>query len=175
MKNSIKVAVSGVMSALSVSLLALASVVWILDYTAPLICGILLIVIVETFGKKTAFTVYAAVSVLSLILLPSKSAALLYAVFSGYYPIIRQDIDKIKFRIVRILIKFFIFNLGVVGSELLLVYVFGIPFENELGTIGIVIMLAAAYVILFTFDRLLNVLTLIYVKKYKKRVEKYLK
>ena len=61
------------------------------------------------------------------------------------------------------------------GSELLLVYVFGIPFDNALGAAGIVILLVAAYVILFTYDRLLNVLTLIYDKKYKKRLEKYLK
>ena len=175
MKTSLKAAVSGVMSALSVALLALASVMWILDYTSPIICGLLLIIIVESFGKKTAFTVFAAVCVLSIILLPSKGAALFYATFCGYYPIIRKDIDKIKSRIIRIIIKFVIFNIGAVGSELLLVYVFGIPFDNALGAAGIVILLVAAYVILFTYDRLLNVLTLIYDKKYKKRLEKYLK
>ena len=175
MKTSLKAAVSGVMSALSVALLALASVMWILDYTSPIICGLLLIIIVESFGKKTAFTVFAAVCVLSIILLPSKGAALFYTTFCGYYPIIRKDIDKIKSRIIRIIIKFVIFNIGAVGSELLLVYVFGIPFDNALGAAGIVILLVAAYVILFTYDRLLNVLTLIYDKKYKKRLEKYLK
>ena len=175
MKKSLKTAFAGVLSAMSVVLLALASVMWILDYTAPLICGILLIVLIESFGKKTAFTVYVSVCILSLILLPSKSAALLYTTFCGYYPIVKLDIEKLKSKILQIIIKFVIFNIGVIGSELLLVYLFKVPFDNEFGRAGIVILLLAAYVILFTYDRLLNVLTLLYVKKYKNKVEKLLK
>ena len=175
MKKSLKIAFAGIMSGLSVALLALASVMWILDYTAPIICGLLLIIAVESFGKKTAFTIFASVCVLSIIVLPSKSAAMFYAAFCGYYPIIKKDIDKLKSRVLSVLIKFLIFNIGAVGSELILVYVFGIPFDNELGKAGIVILLVAGYVILFTYDGLLKVLTLIYDKKYKKMLEKYIK
>ncbi len=175
MKNSLKITLAGVLSALSVALLALGSIIWILEYTAPLLCGMILIIVVESCGKKTAFLVYAAVSVLSLILLPMKGSALLYATFFGYFPIIRENIDRLKLLILRILIKFVIFNVGVIGTELLLVYAFGIPFDNPFGATGLIITLAASYVILFTFDRLLYVFTVIYVKKYKKRVEKMLK
>ena len=175
MKKSIRVAFAGIMSGLSVALLALASVIWILDYTAPMICGLLLIILIESFGKKSAVLVYVSVSVLSIILLPSKAAAMYYIAFCGYYPVVKKEIDKFKSAVLRVLLKFIIFNIGAVGSELLLVYVFGIPFDNALGTAGIIILLAAGYVILFTYDRLIGVLTLIYDKKYKKRLEKYIK
>ncbi len=175
MRKNLKIAFSGIMCALTVVLLALASVIWLLDYTSPLICGLLLIVPIESFGRKSAFCVYAAACILSLFLLPSKGAAVLYAMFCGYYPIIRKDIEKLKSRFLRIIIKFAVFNLGAVGSELVMVYVFKVPFENFLGVWGIVILLLAGYVILFTFDRLIHVFTIIYVKKYKKRFEKLLK
>ncbi len=175
MRKNVKIAFSGIMCALSVVLLALASVLWILDYTAPLICGLLLIVTNESFGRKSSACVYLATCILSLFLLPSKGAAVLYTMFCGYYPIIRFYIEKINSRLLRIIIKFVIFNIGAVGSELIMVYVFKVPFDNMFGVWGIVILLLCGYVILFTYDRLINVLTMIYVKKYKKRVEKFLK
>ena len=175
MKNSVKIATAGVFTALSVILLALGSIVWIFSYTAPLICGLIMIMLIESYGKKTALLVYSAVSVISLIMLTGKEMSLLYAMLCGYYPVLVQYINKIKSRATRIIIKLVIFNVSVLGVELICIYVLGIPFENMMGTAGIILMIFLANVILFAYDRLIVVLNIIYVKKYKKRLEKYLK
>ena len=55
------------------------------------------------------------------------------------------------------------------------VYVFGMPVEEFFGKVGIVLMLLAANIIFFFYDKLLFALVFLYNKKYKKVVEKYLK
>lgn len=175
MKKSLKIAAAGVITALSIIFLMLGSLVWIFAYIMPLLCGLIMIIVCESFDKKTALLIYLSVSVLSLILLTSKETSLLYIMLIGYYPIICDKINLIKSRLIRIIIKFILFNVTVVSAELICTYIFGIPFDNFMGKTGIVILLIAANVLLFVYDRLLVVLNILYVKRYKKRFEKFLK
>ncbi len=174
MKKSLKYAFAGVLSALSVIFLAAGSIVWIFSYTMPLICGIIIVIALKTFDIKTALVIYAAVSVLSLFLLSDKESALIYVMFCGYYPVIKEKTVKLN-KVLKIIIKLLVFNVGIIGAELICIYVFGIPFDDFLGKWGAVIMLALGNIVFIIYDRLLEILTLIYEKKYKSRVEKLLK
>lgn len=175
MKKSIGIAFSGVICALSVVLLFLGSVVWIFAYVMPIVTGLLMIILTESLSKKTALAVYCSTGILSMFLLPDKESALLYILFFGYYPILKPSIEKIKQKFLCVIAKLVVFNAGVVLSQVLCVYVFGMPVEEFLGKVGIVLMLLAANIIFFFYDKLLFALVFLYNKKYKKVVEKYLK
>ena len=175
MKNTYKIALSGVITALSVVLLALGSVIWIFAYVAPLLCGLIMIIMTESAGKKYALTVYFAVSLLSLFLLSDKECALLYALFFGYYPIIREYLERIRSRVLSFLSKLALFYGAVVLCEAICIYVFAIPLDNVMGAAGIILMLVLAGFIFTVYDFLFNVAIILYNKKYRKIFEKFLK
>lgn len=175
MKKSIFVALSGIMTALSVLLLQLGALIWILAYVMPLLCGLLMIAICESADTKAAWLIYAAVSVLSVVLLNDKESALLYTLFFGYYPMVREALSRIRNRVLQYGIKLLIFNVGVVAAELICTFVLGVPFDLFLGKWSAPLLLVMANLIFVIYERLMGLLTVIYRRKYKPRIDKYLK
>lgn len=175
MKKSKQIAVSGVLSALSVVLMFLGSVISPLSYIMPLLSGLLMIIAVENMNRKTAVTIYACVSVLSLFLLSDKECALFYIAFFGYYPIIKSDIDKIRNKLLLWFVRAVIFNVSIIANQLICVYVFHIPFDDFLGKWGIALLLLLANVLFVLYEKLLGMLILLYQKKYKSRINNLLK
>lgn len=81
-------------AALSVALMALVSIIPNLELALPAISGLFVAVIVIEVDKKWALGVWAAVSLLSLIVVPNKAAAIIYAVFFGYYPVLKSVLES---------------------------------------------------------------------------------
>ena len=59
-KTSSKIALCGILTALSVVAMIIAGFMGILTYAAPMIAGGVLIFPVKQYGKGTAFTMFAA-------------------------------------------------------------------------------------------------------------------
>ena len=76
--ESQKIALCGVLSALSVVVLLVGNVLQIGTYAAPMLASFLLIPVLEDYGKKYALLLYAVVSLLSLFLVPDKELVLFY-------------------------------------------------------------------------------------------------
>ena len=163
------------LAALSIVFMFLGSVVGVFTYVAPLLCSLIMLVICDALGKKNAFITYLAVSIISVVFLPDKECALTYAFFFGYYVIIRDNIEKIKPKILSVLIKYIIYNAGIITSQLLLIYAFGVPLDNPWGKWGIVLLIALANLVFLIYEFMLKRMILLYSVKYKKKVEKLLK
>ena len=76
-KKSSKTAVGGVITALSIVLMFLTSVIPTLTYALPAAAGFLITLIVIEIDKKWALGVYVAVSLLSVLLIADKEAAVI--------------------------------------------------------------------------------------------------
>ena len=74
--ESQKIALCGVLGALSVALLLVGNILQIGTYAAPMLACFLLIPVLEEYGARYAVMLYAVVSVLSVILVPDKELAL---------------------------------------------------------------------------------------------------
>lgn len=177
MKSSIKAAVCGICSALSVVLMFLGGVIYIFSYTVPMILGLLMIMLQRTFGRSSALTVYFASSVLSFLLVPEKETVLLYILFFGYYPMLLPFLEKIKPKILRIFVKFLVFNVSILVVELLCVYAFGIPFfEDGVFSYTMIILFAVLMNIVFiAYEFALKSILALYVKKLEGRIKKIFK
>lgn len=175
MKKSKQTAAAGVLSALSVVLMFFGSVVSVLSYIMPLLSGLFMIIAVESINRKTALSIYACVSLLSLFLLSDKECALLYAAFFGYYPIIRSELDKIKNRLLLWTMRVILFNVSIVFSQLICVFVFRIPFDDFFGKWGIAVLLLLANLLFVMYEKLLAMLIVLYRKKYKSKINNLLK
>lgn len=175
MKNSKIIAYSGVATALSVVMLFLGSIFWVLGYTMPLVASLVMIILLDSISQKSALFTFISTSIISFILLNDKECVLLYILFFGYYPLIRDKINDIKPKFLSYLLKFITFNAAMVLTQVLCVYVFGIPFDDMLGKWGIVLFVLCLNLVFVVFDKLYTLLLKLYRIKLKKKVEKYIK
>ena len=143
-KASSKIALCGILTAFSVVAMVIAGFMGVLTYSAPMIAGGVLIVPVRQYGKGTAFTMFAAVALLGMVLIPDKEMALFYLLLFGHYPIIQPLLNRINRKFPRVLLKALVFNCGAVLSVLLARLLFAVPiFDSDKP----VWLLAAGYLI----------------------------
>lgn len=175
MKKSFQIAAGGIAAALSIVLMFLGGVLWIFAYVFPIICSLLTVIVIENIDTKTAWVVYSVVSIISLLFVADKECAMIYVLFFGYYPMVYYKIADMKRRIIKWLIKLLVFNGAMIGVQLICIYVFGIPFDNELGKWGIPIFFITANIMFIAYEKLMQILLIIYRKKFKKKVDKLIK
>ena len=178
MRDSAKSALGGIIAALSVSFMLMTYLSPFLVYTVPVIAGILLLVIVTEIGYRWAFGTYVAISLLSLFLIADKEAAVFFVMLFGYYPILRDFISgKIKYKIVVLLIKLLVFNSALFLSIAACNYVFHIDY-GELtngGKTFFVVFVLLMNIILWLYDYLIKVLTVLYKTKLQKKLRSLFK
>ena len=131
-KTSSKVALCGILTAFSVVAMIIAGFMGIMTYAAPMIAGGVMIVPVRQYGKGTAFTMFAAVSLLGMILIPDKEMAFFYLLLFGHYPIIQPWLNGINKKPPRIILKALVFNCGALLSVVLAKLIFAVPiFDSD--------------------------------------------
>ena len=176
MKNKTKnTAVCGLMTALSVVLMMLTTLVPVFMYVIPILTGLVVLFTADVSNKKWGAGVYFSTAFLSLLLITDKEAALTYALFFGYYPLIKDVIEKLP-KFFSLLLKFTLFNLSAVGIGVISFYLFGVSGEeyNEFGkyTIPILLVMANVAFILYDFCLTRNRFLLIrFSEKFKKIIK----
>ena len=154
MKNKTKnTAVCGLMTALSVVLMMLTTLVPVFMYVLPIVTGLLVLFTADASNKKWGLGVYFSTAFLSLLLITDKEAALTYALFFGYYPLIKDIIEKLP-KWVAWILKLVLFNLAAVGIGVISFYLFGVSGDeyNEFGKFTIPILLIMANVVFILYD-----------------------
>lgn len=172
-RQSSKIAFCGLMTALSVVLLLSGGLIPVATYCAPMLSGLLLLPVLLEYGKKSAWTTYAAVALITLLLGADKEAAFFY-MFLGYYPILKWELEKIKSKPMKFLVKLIIFNLAVVTMYMVLGFLLNmhalIEEFSEMGTVLTIVFLAMLNCCLFLYDRLLVPMIFLYAKKVAPRL-----
>lgn len=171
-----KVALCGILAALSTAVMFLTGIIPIATIALPAIAGCLLIPIVAEIGTAWGFGAYVVCGVLSFLLAPDREAALFYVLFFGYYPVLVGVLGRIKSRVPRGAAKFLVFNCAVVAETLLSIYVLGIPLENigVLGKATPAVLLLLANVVFVLYDRALGGLISLYFSKFHGKVRRFL-
>jgi hypothetical protein len=106
-----RVAFTAMLCALSVIVLYLSSILPTLRLALIAIAGILPAAAVIRFGLPSGFILYAAVSILAAILLPSKGSAILYIFIFGHYPMIKNLIERLRRLWLEWVLKLALFNI----------------------------------------------------------------
>lgn len=178
MKNSAKTAIGGIVASLSLVIMLLSAVLPFLEYALPAIAGSMLVLIVIELNKKWALCAYVAVSLLSILILANKEAAMMYIAFFGYYPILKPFFEsKIKNNILCWAAKAVVFNAAVVAAYLIIVYIFGIPIEDidKHGAKMIPMLLLLGNTMFVLYDICITRLVTLYIKKWQKKFRKLFK
>lgn len=170
MNETLKLAFSSIIAALSVALLFLTSVIPVGTYAAPCIVGMLLCFVVIEAGYPAAFSVYAVVSVLSFLLSGDKEAVLYYAAFFGLYPILKGLVERIGKVWLQYIVKYCIFNVLMVIAFYISISVLMIPKES-FEVFGVYLpwaFLLAGNLIFILYDLSVTRIIMLYVEKWRK-------
>lgn len=145
-------------------------------YCSPLAAGAILVMMVIEFGSKWATAAYVVISLISL-LFGEKEAASMFLLFFGYYPILKAFLERIHSRIVEYLLKFMVFNIGIISATALSVFVFQIPFSDGRSNIWIfaILLLLAGNVIFIVYDIALSRVISYYLIKIQPKIRSFLR
>ena len=90
-----KLTVCAMLSALGVVLLYAGSIIEVLDISMAVIASLLCVIAVIEYGGSAPWMIYGVTAVLAALLTPNKTPALFYAVFFGFYPILKEKFEKL--------------------------------------------------------------------------------
>lgn len=121
-----KIAISAMLSALGVVVLYLGSVIEVIDIAMAVIASLFAIFAVIEYGAASAWSIYAITGVLSAILIPNKFPAIMYILFFGFYPIIKEKIESLSKKALQWALKEVVFNvclmlLMIIGNYFLMI------------------------------------------------------
>ncbi len=126
MKQSKKIALGSMLSALGVITLLAGSFIEVLDLTAIVFSMIFIIIAVIELGGAFPWVIYAVTGTLALLLCPLKIVALEYILFGGIYPIFKEIFER-KHYIIAWTLKLSLFNTGLLLIILLSEYILHLP------------------------------------------------
>lgn len=165
MKQSKRMAMCGMMAALSVVLMVIGGALGLGMYVSPLLAGLCLIPIGNSYGSKYQVILWLAVSVLSLILVPNIEESLMYLCLFGCYPILRPQFQKLP-KVLRFITKLLFFTIVFTALQLLIVLVL-VP--EVVGTGMMVALVVLADVTLMVYDFVLPRIEWIVQNKFGKK------
>ena len=161
-----RLTVCAMLSALGVIFLGIGALVEVLDMSMAVLASVCVIIAIIEYGKGAPWMVYATISVLSLLLLPSKFPVALFACFTGFYPILKEKLER-KNAIVRWILKEIIFNVSLAVIFLLDFFLF---FK---GTVQVPWMIAVAIIlaelVFILYDKAISKIIRIYVMEIRHR------
>lgn len=130
MRQTKKLAISGIVTALAAFLMIIAGLIPIGTYAVPVIASLLYIIIIKEVGYSWAIMSYIATSLLSLFLCFDKETAINFILFFGYYPMLKILLEKVKPKVLKIIIELIIFNAAMIGIFFIAKFVFMIPDDS---------------------------------------------
>lgn len=170
------VSLCGIMSGLALALMFILGMIPSFEYISPAVAGVLIWVIRERLGVKYGMTSYLTVGILCLLVTPNYEAAMMFLFLLGYYPIIREYLQKIRFMLLRVLTKLAIYTVTAVAAYALLVNLFGmselLESADEFGEYGTLILLGMGAVAFGLYDRFLGLYKPVYEKIIKPKISK---
>lgn len=167
MKKSEQVALCGMVAALCTLLLFMTGMFPFSTYALPALAGLLMVAVAVETGPSWAYTLYAAVSILSFIMTPDKEAMLMFVMFFGHYPVTKLLIERIRSIVVRCAVKLLCFNFCVVAAYLIVIYLFQMTEVLEdfgdFGKYSVLVLMALGNLLFITYDFALANITKAYI------------
>ncbi len=104
-------------------------------YSCAVLSGICVAVVCEETGLRYGGCVYAAVSFLSLLLIPDKEPVIIFMSLFGFYPILKSMLERSRNKVlkrgfVRTIIKLIFINAACILYFFASVYLLGVPKES---------------------------------------------
>ena len=167
------VTLCAILSALCVVMMYFGSFIEALDLTLAVLSSFAVVILVIERGGAYPWMTYGVTAILSLLLLPNKFPAMVYGAFTGFYPILKEKIEKLSLKPLRLVLKLMVFNFSLWLMSLL-ARLFVLDVDMGLVWTLTVIVLNGSFLF---YDYALTVLISAYFRVWRKRlrIEKFFK
>jgi len=159
------VALGGMLAAVARVIMCMGGLIPFATYVCPMLCTLVQYIVLQLCGKRIAWTWYAVVALLSLLLGPDKEASAVF-VLLGYYPMLKPMFEKWP---LSWLWKLLLFNGAVAVLYAFLLKVLGLENISDefsgLGITGLIVLLLFGNITFILLDKLLSLAH----RKWKKR------
>lgn len=118
-----KLTLGAMLAAIGAVLLLLGSLFQVLDLSMAAIASFVCIIAVIELGSSWAWIIYAVVGVISVLLRPTSFAPWVYIAFLGYYPIIKEKIERL-IKPLSWALKMLCFNVALILSCVVMYFLF---------------------------------------------------
>ena len=163
-----QITITAAMTALSVAILYIASIFPSGSFVFVAISSLAGIVTVIEYRLIAGVFVYAATAILSFLIVPSKSIVLLYALFFGYYPVIKSVFENFKSRFLEWICKIAVFNAVL---TIFLIAFSSIIYDSLPFKIGTVFVVLIFNIVFILFDLGLSKLIAYYISRISKKLK----
>jgi len=153
------------LSALSVVIFSLGSIIESLDVSLSAIAGLVVMIVATEYGDRVGLAVFAVSGLVGLFL-PIKSPAVFYLALLGWYPLIQKKLHQLPPVLSRV-VKLLLFNVILAVLVFLSVAVLSTPFSLNLITVTTFVLANACFVL---YDALLDRFLIWYIVKLRKRL-----
>ena len=172
MNRSKRVALGGLISSLSITLMLFTGIIPFGTFALPAFAGILIVALQIEYNTKIALITYLSVSFLSFLITPDREASLSFIAFLGYYPILKPYIESKLKKYASLFAKLALFNSIIFFVYTLMIYLFRIDIITDIlgeyNNIAIVVLLFLANFTFLVYDRAISTLIMLYYIKIKK-------
>lgn len=160
---------SALAAALGIVVLYLGSVLPTAKLTLLCLSTLGVVLIRVSCSIRWALCCYAVTAMAGLLLLPEKSAAVLYTALLGYYPIVKLWAERLRRPVFRWSVKLAVFN----AAALSVYFFFSAVFTELTGPFSTApwLLLAAGNVVFAVYDYALGVLILFYLRNLARRLK----
>lgn len=148
-----RIALCGMMAALSTVILIMGAVLGLGIYLAPMVAGVILLPVGRSCGWKYHTMLWLAVSLLAFLLVPEIEENLMYLCLFGCYPILYPKLCGLPGGL-RVVVKLLLFNGAFLLVELLVMWVL-VPETVEAGYLAVLLLLGN--VMFLCYDRALPI------------------
>ncbi len=162
--------VSAMLCALGVIILALGSVIEVIDLSVAVIASLLCVWAVIEMGGIYPWMIWIVTSIVGLLLLPLKTPALFYAVAFGFYPMIKELAEK-RSRLVSWIIKIVTFHACMALMFFGLYLFFPAVLEGSMQPLILLGLYLLSLAVFIIYDIALSRLISIYVFKFRRRFQ----
>ncbi len=107
-----KLTLSAVLAAMGVVLLLIGAFIEILDLSMAALASFFCIFAVIELGGGHAVMIYAVTGILSVIMMPQGLGGWFYLLFFGYYPIVKEKLERL-FKPLAFFLKLLVFNAAI--------------------------------------------------------------
>lgn len=170
--NSKKIALSGI-------LIALSSVVLLLENIFPtgklgfyVLAAFLLSVVIMECGLVYGWASYVAISVISFVIVPEKTAVLPYVMFFGIYALVKSHIEKLDKLAVEWVLKYAFFNLSLYFMWNITVNVLQLIPGRLFEILPAIVIVLLLQILFFLFDWLFSLWTQYYIQNIQPKVHR---
>lgn len=164
-RRTVRLAISGIMAALSFVLIFFGVSLGVMDLSALIVSSAGVMFCIIEMGGSYPYLVWLTTSVLAFILLPDKLVFIEYFLFAGIYPIVKFHAARRR-PLICWIIKLLTFNISLTLCALISVYVLALPSDVGLSLGGL--LWVAGNIMFVLYDMCLSSVSAFYILRLRR-------